>query len=1034
MQVFVDMVVERLKTRGLPLIACPHTRGLQLENVINGIVDSHIVTCTQPSQQQAGPSQQQGIPLQDVDDDNADDDDDDANWEVEQASLLIEELANSLAKSHDAGSNKSNITSQSSNIPSQSSFKTSAPRKRPVSLDSENLERPKRSPKRVKSTPGPAIHKCDKCDKTFYLPKDRDRHRVVHFQVRPFKCEKCDYCAKTAHERTKHFQRVHLHRYPHHCPTCNKGYSSKNKLILHEKTHLNIDDKDRPFVCKHCGKGFFASRELDLHLAKHEKDKRFECDLCAFKSITRKTRLHHLNQTHQVHVTRKTNMCLVCNKELHEYHLLIAHMKENHKIAGVTCEECGAMFPNEKRLEHHMEKEHLPDPKCEECEETFKNNKLLTAHMKKDHWLGVECKKCGEPFKTDKQLDTHMLESHSDWPEKFKEELQPEKTASQQSIFNENEVTVFLDGEEQVFFTCKDCGGFFMSRDDLETHKSVHDGGTGVQCDKCDLMLGNQELLNAHVRKSHSSQNTEERSEVGSYKRWEVSVIVDDQEKIYFMCKVCGDLFTSKPGLESHMVDHGPHASKLKIKEPVLIPERTRYQRAVAKAKCSKRSTLQVSPSVDTGNQKETKESGASQPEMSLKGKRKLLGSGKSIAKELKKAKKAEKKQPGPSKRSRRTILVLDRNLKSSKSSLVVGKTVNQGQTGRVTKSMDKSSTVGKNQIDEVERSLSSTTKHAEIGGSKIRSEEKEDASVQLEKDHDYASNPSSTKEDKTKDGITDKTLNQSRPDDNGSSTKKETKGPPQVRIPIKSSSIQKQKDYFAMYSKSSDRVALMLEKGKVKMSLIIPGKSTKSSLVTLSLPIKTQSVSSTSGSTSSKPRTAATVTSNAKTAVANAEKSATLDVKNSSTESSDRSDTPSYVVTITESKSVTATPACNVPSDGETEKAEGGRSKESVQSAKSESGPVTPACNVPSDGETEKAEGGRSKESVQSAKSESGPVTPACNVPSDGETEKAEGSRSKEKKQSAKFKSGTVTPASKVPSDGETEKAEESQCKEKRH
>ena len=799
------MVVDRLKTKGLPLIPCSHTRGLQLENIINGIVDSHSVMCTQPSQQQPGPSQQQGIPLQDVDDDD--------NWEVEQASLLIEELANSLAKSPDIGSNKSTITSQSS-------IKKSAPRKRPFSMGTENVETPKRSPKRAraKSTQGPAVHKCDICDKAFYLPKDRDRHRVVHSQVRPYKCEKCDYCAKTAQECSKHYRRVHLHQYPHHCPTCNKGFLSKSKLIVHEKKHLNIDDKDKPFVCKHCGKGFFVSRELDSHLAVHEKDKRFKCDLCPFLSVTRKTRLRHLNETHQVRASRKTSMCLVCNKELHEYHLLIAHMKENHEIAGVTCEECGAMFPNNKRLEHHMVKEHLPDPECEECEETFKSKTQLTAHMKKHHWLGVECKQCGEMFRNDKQLETHMLESHSGWPEKFKEELQLDKT-SQRSVVNDSEVTVFLDGEEQVFFTCKTCGGLFDSRNDLETHKPVHEGN-GAQCDQCDLILGSQELLDAHVRKSHSSLNSEDSSEVGSYKKWEVSVIVGNQEKVYLMCKVCGDLFTSKSGLENHMVNHGRHGRALRVEEPIVIPERTRHQRAVAKeAQGSKESTSEVSPSVDTDNQEEAEDSGACHSEMSLKGMGKHFGKPhKKLAAKAKKAKKAEKKQLDPSTRSKRTILVVDRSLKSGKANIVVDKTVNQGQAGRVTSNIDKSNKVEKNQNDEVGRASSCTKNQTEMGGPKIKSEEEEDVSAQ-EKDHDYAIvyATDKTKEDKTKrDGtidVTDKTLNQSGPDDTGSSSEKQSKGPPQVRIPTVSASFRKHEDCFTIYAKSPDHVAEMLAK-----------------------------------------------------------------------------------------------------------------------------------------------------------------------------------------------------------------------------
>ncbi len=55
------MVIDRVKSRGLPLVSCPHTRGLQLDNVINNIVDNHRVVCTQtrPQSTQGQPTQGQ---------------------------------------------------------------------------------------------------------------------------------------------------------------------------------------------------------------------------------------------------------------------------------------------------------------------------------------------------------------------------------------------------------------------------------------------------------------------------------------------------------------------------------------------------------------------------------------------------------------------------------------------------------------------------------------------------------------------------------------------------------------------------------------------------------------------------------------------------------------------------------------------------------------------------------------------------------------------------------------------------------------
>ena len=404
------MVVNRLRAKGLPLIACPHTRGLQLENVINGIVDSHSVMCMRPSHSHAGTSpQQQVIPHQQ----NVND----GNLETQKAAQLIQKLAAGTSQQQQAISHQQNIndgnletekaaqlirkladsfTTPPAVVPdrsqpslpdrSQPSQLKSTQRKRPTGTG--HLDTPGKSPKRAKPPSQPTIFKCDKCDKTFHLLKRLERHLTVHSQIRPYKCEKCEYRSKSAYECGRHYRRVHLNKHPHYCTTCGKGYATKAQLIRHEKqSHLNMPDKEKPFICKHCGKGFLLNRELTDHLPLHEKDRQFKCDLCPTMSATRKTRRRHLNQTHQVFASRISNKCLVCNLELHEYHVLIEHMKKNHTIAGLKCKECGAMFKNDRMLETHTKKDH-PEPEPEEPKVLQQQS---PKKKKKGKGRGAEC-------------------------------------------------------------------------------------------------------------------------------------------------------------------------------------------------------------------------------------------------------------------------------------------------------------------------------------------------------------------------------------------------------------------------------------------------------------------------------------------------------------------------------------------------------------------------------------------------------------------------------------------------------------------
>lgn len=46
------------------------------------------------------------------------------------------------------------------------------------------------------------------------------------------------------------------------------------------KVHLNI----RPYVCDQCGMSYGDECELKAHIARHDREKKFKCEVCPFAS------------------------------------------------------------------------------------------------------------------------------------------------------------------------------------------------------------------------------------------------------------------------------------------------------------------------------------------------------------------------------------------------------------------------------------------------------------------------------------------------------------------------------------------------------------------------------------------------------------------------------------------------------------------------------------------------------------------------------------------------------------------------------
>merc|ERR1719186_1728960 len=101
----------------------------------------------------------------------------------------------------------------------------------------------------------------DPLDETAPMKDDGGSGTVGVKKEGKFKCDECEFSAKTEKKLQKHAKVTHGGKVkPYKCSVCQKGFKGKAYMETHKKNHGTVDEttgkEGKPFPCELCGKSF----------------------------------------------------------------------------------------------------------------------------------------------------------------------------------------------------------------------------------------------------------------------------------------------------------------------------------------------------------------------------------------------------------------------------------------------------------------------------------------------------------------------------------------------------------------------------------------------------------------------------------------------------------------------------------------------------------------------------------------------------------------------------------------------------------
>ncbi|XP_004439408.1 PREDICTED: zinc finger protein with KRAB and SCAN domains 2 [Ceratotherium simum simum] len=181
--------------------------------------------------------------------------------------------------------------------------------------------------------------------------------RMTHQKENPYKCGVCGKGFGRSRSLIRH-QRIHTGEKPFKCLDCGKSFNDSSNFGAHQRIHTG----EKPYRCGECGKCFSQSSSLIIHQRTHTGEKPYQCGECG-KSFTNSS---HFSAHRRVHTGENPYKCLDCEKSFNNCTRLREHRRIHTGEKPYGCALCGKRFSKSsvltKHREVHTREKFLPPP------------------------------------------------------------------------------------------------------------------------------------------------------------------------------------------------------------------------------------------------------------------------------------------------------------------------------------------------------------------------------------------------------------------------------------------------------------------------------------------------------------------------------------------------------------------------------------------------------------------------------------------------------------------------------------------------
>ncbi|KAL1435702.1 hypothetical protein MTO96_010488 [Rhipicephalus appendiculatus] len=230
---------------------------------------------------------------------------------------------------------------------------------------------------------------CKVCLKELPNNSSLTTHMWTH--ERPFACAECNARFSTKNNLVVH-QRTHSGEKPYACDECNASFSTRGNLKRHVKTHTGV----KPWKCSHCEQCFTEKKTLVAHMRRHTGEKPYQCEVCQRRFAQSGVLRMHM----AVHLGQKSHLCEHCGKAFRQRSQLHLHMQRHQGLRRYTCKACPSKFLTKADMMRH-ERTHTGERPyvCSLCGKKFTRQQSLNEHTNRHYGIKpFECKYCDKTF------------------------------------------------------------------------------------------------------------------------------------------------------------------------------------------------------------------------------------------------------------------------------------------------------------------------------------------------------------------------------------------------------------------------------------------------------------------------------------------------------------------------------------------------------------------------------------------------------------------------------------------------------------